>query len=219
MFNNKEKLLTKALELYAGNHITKLLDENKEKQFELFMDKKNLTVSFYNINFSHFKEAPSKVIIEILNVYYDLVFSAIENNNGIIINMNGDQIISVFSDKLINNEMNAIKSYFEVTNNFKKYTEKMGLNNFNIIWNGINSGDVLIGNIGSKNRLFYSIMGDHVNLASRLVNTNRLYNTNIIISNFTYQKIQNEIIARELDSIRVWGLEEPQKIFEVISIK
>jgi len=82
---------------------------------------------------------------------------------------------------------------------------------------GINSGEMTVGNIGSADRLNYTIMGDHVNLASRLEGVNKEYGTRIIISQFTHDLIrQADFTARELDSVRVKGKETPVTIYELL---
>jgi adenylate cyclase len=65
----------------------------------------------------------------------------------------------------------------------------------------------------------YTLMGDMVNLGARLEGTNKIYKTNIIISEFTYEQVKEQVIARELDLIRVKGKELPVKIYELIDVK
>ncbi len=83
---------------------------------------------------------------------------------------------------------------------------------------GMNSGEMSVGNMGSEERFDYTIMGDNVNLASRLEGINKQYGTNIVISEFTYALIHNEsFIVRELDSVKVKGKQEPVTIYELIN--
>ncbi len=84
---------------------------------------------------------------------------------------------------------------------------------------GINTGDMVVGNMGSSSRMDYTLMGDNVNLGSRLEGTNKFYKTHIIISEFTYQYVEDKIIAREIDLIRVKGKALPVKIYELIDMK
>jgi len=81
---------------------------------------------------------------------------------------------------------------------------------------GLNSGIMTVGNMGSKLRMNYTLMGDHVNLGSRLESTNKEYGTGIIISEFTYAHVKDKFIVRELDNIRVKGKNKPVLIYELV---
>ena len=81
---------------------------------------------------------------------------------------------------------------------------------------GIHTGPMLVGNLGSSRRFNYTIMGDHVNLASRLQGLNRKFGTHMIVSEATYETLRGKLTARELDLIRVKGKTKPVKIYEVL---
>ena len=83
---------------------------------------------------------------------------------------------------------------------------------------GINSGPMLVGNMGSKRRKNYTIMGDSVNLASRLEGINRQFGTNIIISENTFVLVKDQVVARELDLIQVKGKTQPVKVYELLGL-
>lgn len=81
---------------------------------------------------------------------------------------------------------------------------------------GINSGIMTVGNMGSLGRMNYTLMGDNVNLGARLEGTNKEYQTNIILSEYTYGLVKDRVVARELDNIRVKGKNRPVVIYELI---
>ena len=81
---------------------------------------------------------------------------------------------------------------------------------------GINSGDAVVGNMGSRHKYNYTVMGDMVNLASRLEGANKAYGTYLMISEATCDHVRNVVDVRELDLIAVKGKELPVRIFEVL---
>ena len=78
---------------------------------------------------------------------------------------------------------------------------------------------MLVGNVGSTNRLSYTVIGDEVNLGARLEAANKYYGTYTMISERTYELARDHIEARELDMIRVVGKEKPVKVYELIDRK
>lgn len=84
---------------------------------------------------------------------------------------------------------------------------------------GLNSGPMIAGNIGGRDRFDYTAIGDSMNLASRLEGANKIYGTTIIISEDTFYQVHDKFWCRELDAIRVKGKNKPVRIYELIGRK
>jgi adenylate cyclase len=83
---------------------------------------------------------------------------------------------------------------------------------------GINSGLAVAGNMGSHTRMNYTVMGDSVNLASRLEGANKVYGTYAMVSQHTYASVKDQFSFRELDTIRVVGKSEPITVYELLEL-
>jgi len=95
---------------------------------------------------------------------------------------------------------------------------RRGLSKFDVRM-GICTGPVTAGTIGSESAKNYTVIGDTVNLASRLESANKYYGTRIMLAGATYETAKDGIEARELDSIRVLGKSEPVEIYELLGLK
>lgn len=186
---------------------------------------KELTVLFSDIrNFTGISEGLSpERLVTIINTYLSAMTKIILDNNGLVDKFIGDAIMAVYGAPLPfeKHPYIACASAFEMIyklNELRPIWKEMGFPDINI-GIGINTGPMVIGNMGSEERFDYTVLGDSVNLASRLEGLNKTYGTNIIISEFTYEQVKEDIIARELDLVRVKGKEKPVKIYELIDIK
>jgi adenylate cyclase len=83
---------------------------------------------------------------------------------------------------------------------------------------GVNSGKAVVGNMGAEAKFNYTAVGDAVNLASRLEGVNKEYGTRLLMSEFTYRRVSDAVLSREMDLVIVVGKTEPVRIYELIAM-
>lgn len=164
-------------------------------------------------------------LVEILNYYLTKMADIIVvDNNGYVDKYEGDAVMA-FWGAPVDDEQHAIKACYAALDNQKKlkeiqdYFESKGLGSGIKIRIGINTGEVVVGMMGSQKKLNYTVIGDAVNLASRLEGANKQFGTDIMISEHTYKKVKGQVEVRELDLIRVKGKLKPTRVYELIARK
>lgn len=193
--------------------------------FELGGRELEATVFFSDIkNFTGLSERMSpKEVVTSLNEYFTLACDVVLTHGGMLDKYIGDAIMAVFGAPLQSDKhaVNACLAAIEVQDQLRNYYSHSENRKGPIFETrvGLNSGKMIIGNIGSLKRLDYTAIGDSVNLASRLEGVNKEFGTRIIISESTYEQVKDEIEARELDLIRVKGKQIPIRIYELICKK
>lgn len=188
-------------------------------------DKKDLTVLFSDIRgFTTISEKLSpQELVSLLNEYLTAMTNQVFAHDGLLDKYMGDAIMAVFGAPLSQTDhaRRACLTALAMMRELRVLQEKWqneGRPAFDI-GIGINSGDMVVGNMGSEMRFDYTVMGDMVNLGSRLEGTNKEYGTNIILSEFTYEKVKDDMCCRELDAVRVKGKVKPVKIYELLGEK
>lgn len=188
-------------------------------------DKKQLSVMFSDIRgFTGISEKLTpEELVRLLNEYLTAMTDVVFKYDGLLDKYIGDAIMAVFGAPLDqpDHALRACRTALEMMSELKRLREKWaaeGRPDVNI-GVGVNTGDMVVGNMGSEMRFDYTVIGDSVNLASRLEGTNKEYGTNIIISEFTYESIRNELFCRELDAVRVKGKKLPVRIYELLGEK
>ncbi|MDP2982585.1 MAG: adenylate/guanylate cyclase domain-containing protein, partial [Candidatus Latescibacter sp.] len=162
-------------------------------------------------------------LVELLNEYLTAMTDIVFSYDGIIDKYEGDAIMAEFGAPLPDDE-HALKACYAAIDMQKKLVE------MRTKWKsegraelkarvGINSGPMVIGNMGSREIFDYTVMGDNVNLSSRLEGANKVYGTYVMCSEATRQMVENSIITRELDLIRVKGKKAGVRIHEIIAKK
>ncbi len=162
-------------------------------------------------------------LVDLLNLYLTEMTQVLMKQEGTVDKFEGDAIIAFFGAPISYKDhakracWAALEMQGRLNELRKRWKEEGKPELFMRI--GINTGTVVVGNLGSKSRMDYTMMGDSVNLASRLEGVNKQYHTEIIISQFTYEEAKNHIQVRQLDLIRVIGKQQPIKIYELLGKK
>lgn len=187
-------------------------------------DKKEITVFFSDIRgFTTLSESLSpEELVQLLNEYLTTMTELVIDYKGTVDKYMGDAIMAFWGAPLPLKEhayyacICALKQLEALKLLQKKLIEqKRPIIDIGI---GLNTGYAVVGNMGSSHRMDYTVMGDTVNLGSRLEGTNKMYHTRIIISENTLNHVRDRVVVRELDYIKVKGKTEPVVIFELIDI-
>jgi len=217
------KYIRNTFSKFVSKDIVNELLANPES-LKLGGEKKELTVFFSDIRgFTTMSEALSpEDLVHLLNEYLSTMTNLVIAYKGTIDKYMGDAIMAFWGAPVQNEDhaycacLTAVKQLEDL----KIMQDRWAENGWPVIDIGIglNTGFAVAGNMGSSHRMDYTVMGDTINLGSRLEGTNKSYGTRIIISEFTYAKVKDRVYARELDDIKVKGKNEPVKIYELIDL-
>ena len=202
---------------YVNSSVVEQLILNPPK---LGGEDKELTVQFSDIRgFTTLSERLTpQQLVEVLNTYLTAMTDIIMENDGTLDKYIGDAIMCFWGAPVDNqnNPTVACRAALYQMDKLKEINQSLSPETQLDIGIGLNTGIMTVGNMGSEGRMNYTVMGDSVNLASRLEGINKFYGTNIIISEFTYEKIKSDFFCRELDEIKVKGKLKPVKIYELL---
>lgn len=209
---------------YVSKSIVNELLADPDK-LKLGGEKKNLSVLFSDIaGFTTFAEKKEpEELVSFINEFLNEMTEIILSNGGTLDKYLGDAVMAFWGAPLEveDHAYKACLTSLQMQDKLAELREKWSKEGEPLIRIriGINTGDVIVGNIGGVKRFDYTVLGDDVNLASRLEGANKEYGSNIMISESTYQLVKEKVLVRELDIIRVKGKTEPTRVYELISLK
>ena len=166
---------------------------------------------------------PPRELVKFLNQIYSVMTDTIEEHGGFVSQFAGDAVVAGFGAPLDDPDHadKGVRAALACDERVRALGKTLhlpkGLGLRNRI--GISSGELLVGNIGSKRRLNYAIVGDDINLASRLEGTNKIYGSTIIANETTVRQCGPELRFREIDMVRVVGRDTPVRIFEPLGLE
>ncbi|MDR2259033.1 MAG: CHASE2 domain-containing protein [Treponema sp.] len=226
--SEKEKqFINKALSTYVSKEVVAELVANPSL-LQLGGSKRQMSAIFTDIQgFSTISErlGPEQLVL-LLNRYLTDMSDIIMENLGTIDKYEGDAIIAFFGAPVYREDHAALACRSAV--GMKKAEAELnrvvmaeGLSPLPLYTRiGINTGEMVVGNMGTSNKMNYTIMGNAVNLAARLEGVNKQYHTGgILISEYTKNGIGDEFICRSLDRVRVVGINTPVRLYELLGLR
>jgi len=224
-FNLQEKsgkFMRGAFSNYLSGDLLDKLIENPEA-LSLGGEAKELSILFSDIRgfttISEKMESPV-ALINLLNRYFTPMTNAVLDNGGMLDKYIGDAVMAFFNAPVdIKDHADAAcVSALEMIEKLDILNEKLVLENIDPIriGIGINTAEVVVGNMGSDTRFNYTVIGDGVNLASRVEGLTKNYGIDILITEFTVAKIGKQFIYREIEPVKVKGKDEAVLLYQLM---
>ncbi|MFY9270232.1 MAG: adenylate/guanylate cyclase domain-containing protein [Candidatus Manganitrophaceae bacterium] len=216
-------LIKRAFSQYVSGNVLEKFLENPDQQ--LGGTRTEATILFTDIrDFTPLAERlePSEVV-RILNDYFAAVVEVVEKYEGTLDKFIGDAVMAVFGTPVShhNDEERAVRAALEMKQKFQELKQKWLRENYPEIriGIGINTGEVIAGNVGSLKRLAYTVIGNSVNMAARIEKLNKRYHTEILISAETYRRLEEILDVFPLPPARIRGKSEEIQVYAVSGFK
>ncbi len=219
----EKRKIRKAFQLYLQPTVIEEM-LSKHELPKLGGEKKTLTVLFSDIRgFTTISEKLSpEQLAKLINEYLTPMTNLVFEHGGTLDKYIGDALMAIFGAPIDQSDhaMRCCKTAVHMMRELARLQERWRMEGMNYppidIGIGINSGPMVVGNMGADQRFDYTVLGDNVNLASRLEGTNKEYGSHIIISENTYRLCEGKVAVRELGAVRVKGKREPVRIYELL---
>ncbi|MFZ2630131.1 MAG: CHASE2 domain-containing protein [Desulfosalsimonadaceae bacterium] len=220
----QKRFIKSAFSTYLAPAVVNQLIASPEK-LVLGGEERQITAFFSDIaGFTTISEklSPHELVV-LLNEFLTEMSDIILKHNGLVDKYEGDAIIAMFGapNALANHAEAACLASIDMQARLAVLREKWQQEkNLTIRMRiGLYSGPAVVGNMGSKNRMDYTMMGDTVNTAARLEGVNKVYGTYAMAGETTFNAAKTSVVARELDSITVVGKKIPVKIYELVGYR
>ncbi|MFI5252912.1 MAG: CHASE2 domain-containing protein [Bacteroidota bacterium] len=219
----QKNLIKNMFTQYLNPAVVNQLVENPDS-LRLGGERKKLTVFFSDIaSFTSLSEKLSpENLVALLNEYLSAMTEIIFAHGGTLDKFEGDAIMAFWGAPIEqpDHALRACKASLKMQEELvliRERWKKEGKPDL-YVRIGLNTGDMLVGNMGGAGRFDYTVIGDNVNLASRLEGANKQYKSSIMMGQATYEEIKSHVIARELDMLVVVGKTEPVKVYELFGL-
>jgi len=219
--------MKKSLRSFAKYVPTELVRELVSSQNEAQLGGQKATLTVYFSDIQDFTSISEKLtaedLVDHLEDYLTAMSEQISQDHGTIDKYIGDAVMAFWGAPIPNKNhaIDACRAALANQHNLQELCEKWRGQGKPELWTriGISSGELVIGNMGSEERLNYTVIGNPVNLASRLESLNKVYGTKIIISQKTKELVSDIFVVRPLDLVAVKGQEVGNYIYELIGFK
>ncbi|MDH5174171.1 MAG: adenylate/guanylate cyclase domain-containing protein, partial [Elusimicrobiota bacterium] len=169
------------------------------------------------------EKLPPEEVVDFLNEYFSEMVSVVTKYEGTLDKFIGDALLAVFGAPIAHPDdaRKAVFAALEMQEKLKEFNKNRVMKGKNEIRIGIavHTGNLVAGNIGSEVRMEYTVIGDTVNLTSRLEPLNKQFGTQILISESTYSEVKDYIEVREIPAVELRGKEEKVKVYDVLGKK
>ena len=221
----QRRLMRAAFDKYMSSEVVEEIMRNPEA-IKLGGEKKEITIFFSDIaGFTTISEKMSpEDLVTLLNRYLSAMTTIIKTTHrGNVNKYLGDGIMALFGAPLDDPKHASLACYAALDcqvelARLREVWKREGLPEIGARI-GLNSGPCIVGNMGSEERMEYTVTGDSVNLASRLEGASKYYDTLILIGQRTAELAKNDVEVREIDLLRVKGKKEPVVVFELLARK
>lgn len=217
--------IRKMFSSYVSKRIVDELIRDPSKA-KLGGDRKEITVLFSDIRgFTSFSEKHQpEEVVSLLNEYLGAMTDIVFEHEGTLDKFVGDAIMVLWGAPIgqPDHAERACRCALAMIEKLKKLQAKWAAEGRYVIdiGIGINTGDMVVGNMGAPGKkMDYTVIGDNVNLGARLEGLTRQYNNHIIISEYTYEKVKDVVIANELATVTVKGKQFPVVVYDLIGLK
>jgi adenylate cyclase len=216
-----KRWLRQAFSRYVSTSLVEIISSNPE-QLRLGGEEVEVSVLFSDlIGFTSVSEDLSpESLIHLLNEYFSTMTDIIMNNKGTVDKYIGDAIMAFWGAPLPTTDhagkaCQAALAMKKAIHPLQEIWRERGLPLLGARL-GIHTGQAIVGNVGSRDRFNYTVMGDTVNLASRLEGVNKIYGTNVLVSESTFKEAGPAFLFREVDLVQVKGRLQPVTIYELL---
>lgn len=219
-----KELLSVSLQRYVSTHLVERVLKSSAP-LSLSGEKKNVTILISDIrNFTSLAEnMPPEELVEFLNQYFEAMVEIVLENEGLLDKFMGDAVMALFGAIYTHEDdpLRAIRTAVQMQEMVERLNGrwartsqpqiKVGI--------GISTGEVVVGNIGSKKRMDYTVIGQHVNYAQRIEGLTKVFPSPILIGELTYSEVSEKVHATRYGPVQIKGKKDPIIVYGVNGLK